>query len=137
MLFRSDSDGQCGVYTSTVKSYIAALDSKVATNKAIQTAAATCQVDTGSQRSVQLDLSEERAFGYDTANLIQHIADRLLGGTISDDLKKTMTTALSTIVVPALNAEGTNGDAVNAALDQRVKSAILMVAVSPEFLILK
>lgn len=87
--------------------------------------------------NVTLQFSEQRAMAYDPNTLTQHIADRLLGGTITDALRNTVVTALNSISVPALNSQQSNGDAINAALDKRVYSAIAIVAVSPEFLITK
>ncbi len=130
-----DADGQCGIYTSTTQNYIQALDPKVAANKAIQTAAAACQLDTGYSRDMHFDFTEQRSLAYDGATLVQHIADRLLGGDITDPLKKAILTVLDTMPVPAPDATQSNGAAINDALDQRVRAAILLVAVSPEFLV--
>lgn len=87
--------------------------------------------------NVTMQFPEQRALAYDPNTLAQHIADRLLGGTITDTLRNTVVTALSSISVPALNSQQSNGDAINAALDKRVCAAIAIVAVSPEFLITK
>jgi uncharacterized protein (DUF1800 family) len=84
---------------------------------------------------VLLDLTEQRAMAYDAGTLIQHIADRLLGGTISATLSQSIKTVLDTMPVPAANADQSNGDAINAALDTRARAAILLVAASSEFLI--
>jgi hypothetical protein len=130
-----DADGQCGIYTSTTQSYIQALDPKVAANKAIQTAAASCQLDSSFAKDMRFDFTEQRALAYDGATLVQHVADRLLGGSITDPLKKAILTVLATMPVPAPDATQSNGGAINDALDQRVKAAVLLVAVSPEFLL--
>lgn len=84
---------------------------------------------------VRMDMTEQRAMAYDASTLIQHMADRLLGGTISANLSQTIKGVLDTMPVPAPNADQSNGDAINAALDTRARAAALLVAVSPEFLI--
>ncbi len=132
-----DGDGQCGAYTPQIQQYILALDPKVPANKALQDAAATCKLETISQRDIMLQLTEQRAMAYDVGTLAQHMADRLLGGQLSDGLRQAMLTALSTIDVPQPDAQQSNGEAINAALDKRVWGAIALVAASPEFLITK
>ena len=132
-----DLDGQCGAYTLEVQQYIQALDPKVPANKALQDAATKCKLETLTQRSLTMQLTEQRAMAYDASTLTQHIADRLLGGNMTDKLRQTMISTLSALDVPALNSLQSNGDAINSALDKRVWTAILMVAVSPEFLVTK
>jgi hypothetical protein len=68
---------------------------------------------------------------------VQYVADRLKGGVISDNLRTTMQDTLGTMYVPPLDATQSNAAEVNAALTKRVWGAILMVAVSPEFLVTK
>jgi uncharacterized protein (DUF1800 family) len=133
----ADADGQCGIFTPQVQQYIQSLDAKVAANKALQTAAASCQLDTLTQRAVTPQLTVQRSFAYDPNQLAQHIADRLLGGDMTPTLRQAVVTATQALAVPALNAAQSNGDAINSALDKRVWAAILMVAVSPEFLVTK
>jgi uncharacterized protein (DUF1800 family) len=133
----ADSDGQCGVFTAQVQQYIQSLDAKVAANKALQTAAAACALDTQSQRNVTLLLADQRSVATDPAAITQRVADRLLGGSISIGLSQLVNNAVLGIVVPPLNAAQTNGSEINAALDKRTWTAILMVAVSPEFLVTK
>jgi uncharacterized protein (DUF1800 family) len=132
-----DQDGQCGVFTVEVQQYIQSLDPKVPANKALQTAAANCKLETISRRNVTMQLVEQRSIATDVPTLVQHMADRLHGGTLSPDLAQTMTDALNSIQIPALNAAQSNGADINSALDKRVLTAILMVAVSPEFLVTK
>jgi len=132
-----DMDGQCGAFTLQVQQYIQSLDPKVPANKALQDAAAKCKLETLTQRSVTMQLVEQRAMAYDPATLTQHIADRLLGGSMTEKLRQTMVSTLATLDVPPLNSQQSNGDAINSALDKRVWTAILVVAVSPEFLVTK
>ncbi len=133
----ADLDGQCGAFTLQMQQYIQSLDPKVPANKALQDAAAKCKLETLTQRSVTMQLTEQRAMAYDPATLTQHIADRLLGGNMTEKLRQAMVSTLSTLDVPTLNSQQSNGDAINSALDKRVWTAILMVAVSPEFLVTK
>lgn len=135
--FVVDADGQCGAYTAKVQQYIQSLDPKVPANKALQDASAACKLETITQKGVTLQLTEQRAMASDSATLTQHIADRLLGGTISDDLRLSIVNAVNTIIVPQADQSPSSSDAINSALDKRVWTAIAMVAVSPEFLITK
>jgi uncharacterized protein (DUF1800 family) len=132
-----DSDGQCGIFTNATRSYIQGLDAKIAANKAIQTNAASCQIDASFTPDIHFDFSEQRSLAYSSANLVQHVADRLLGGSITDPLKKSILAVLDAMPVPAPDATQSNGAAINDALDQRVRAAVLLVAVSPEFLVTK
>lgn len=92
-------------------------------------------VDNLWQRGVRLDVSEQRALAYDAHGLVTHIADRLLGGSISPELSQTILDVLDTMPVPSLDSTQSNGEAINAALDQRARAAILLIAASPEFMI--
>lgn len=91
----------------------------------------------GSQAGVRLVLTEQRPLARAPVALVSDISDRLLGGTMSDVLRSYITAAVETIPVPPLNDTGSNTAAIDAALDKRVKAAILMTAVSAEFLIQK
>jgi hypothetical protein len=86
---------------------------------------------------IQFDFSEQRPFAYDSTALTQHIADRLFGGTMPDELRALMASTVDAIAVPEPSADGSNGQAVNNALDTRVRAAVLLAAVSPEFLLIK
>jgi uncharacterized protein (DUF1800 family) len=92
---------------------------------------------TSGPRNLKLKLDEPRALANDPAALVQYVADRLKGGVISDNLRTTMQDTLGTMYVPPLDATQSNAAEVNAALTKRVWGAILMVAVSPEFLVTK
>lgn len=133
----ADTDGRCGAFTPQVRQYILSLDPKVPANVDLQTAAANCQLETLPQRNVMLQLAEQRAMANDVGTLTQHIADRLLGGTISDGLRQAIINTLNAQPVPQPDTTQSNGALIDAALEQRVWTAIAMVAVSPEFLITK
>jgi uncharacterized protein (DUF1800 family) len=132
-----DMDGQCGAFTQEVQQYIASLDASIAANKALQNASANCKIEGLTQRGVTLNFTAQRALAGDVKALVQHVADKLTGGVLSSSLRTTMTETLSGMAVPTLQANQSNADSVNSALDQRVRAAILLVAVSPEFLITK
>ncbi|MEY4764519.1 MAG: hypothetical protein RI907_1192 [Pseudomonadota bacterium] len=83
----------------------------------------------------KLELSEQRAASQADDTLVAHVAERLLGGTISPALTQTITGVLQTMPVPAAGDTQASIDARNAVLDQRTRAAIMLVAVSPEFLI--
>lgn len=87
------------------------------------------------QRGVTLDVTEQAALAHDAQALTAHVADRLLGGNISADLSQAMQTVLNTMPVPAADATQSNSAAIQAALAQRARAAILLVAASPEYLI--
>jgi len=82
-----------------------------------------------------LDVSEQRSVANNDATLIAHVADRLLGGKISAGLTQAIQQVLQTMTVPVSNGTQASIDQLNAALDKRTRAAILLVAVSPEFLI--
>jgi uncharacterized protein (DUF1800 family) len=84
------------------------------------------------RRNVLLDLSEQEALASDAEALVQHLSDRLLGGTISQGLRQMVTQAVNQIAVTQDDGRGTVDQA---ALSRRVWTAITMLAVSPEFLI--
>lgn len=89
------------------------------------------------QTGVRLVLTDQRALANTPDDLVSDLSNRLLGGIMSQALRKDITTAITTIPVPALNETSTNTADINSALDKRVNAAILMTAVSPEFLIQK
>lgn len=91
----------------------------------------------GNQAGVRLVLTEQRPMAQVPSDLVNEVNNRLLGGIMSATLQKDIKAALETIPVPALNEAGSNTADINAALDKRVNAAILMTAVSPEFLIQK
>ena len=58
-------------------------------------------------------------------------------GAVSDELRQSVVGAVSTIRVPTATTNPSNAAEVTAALNKRVWAAILMVAVSPDFLVTK
>jgi uncharacterized protein (DUF1800 family) len=92
-------------------------------------------LDTGLGNGVTLKLDDARGAANDDAQLTQLVADRLLGGTLSPSLQNIVLSALKTLPVPA--SDGSNAAAVTAAQDTRIRAAVLLVAASPEFLVVR
>jgi uncharacterized protein (DUF1800 family) len=91
----------------------------------------------GNQTGLHFVLTKQRPLAQSADQLTEEMSQRLLGGTMSDALRQDIAQALETMPVPALDGSGSNAAAVNNALDLRINAAILMTAVSPEFLIQK
>lgn len=89
------------------------------------------------RRDLQRNWTPEMALAGDPAALVASVADKLLFGRISTTLSADAATAVGKIVIPALNAGGTNQGAIDAAKFNRVKSAVLLVLAAPEFLVQK
>jgi uncharacterized protein (DUF1800 family) len=89
------------------------------------------------RRDLQRDWSAERALATQPSALVASVADKLLAGRASATLLNEAATAVGKIVIPALNAGGTNQAAIDTAKFNRVKSAVLLVLASPEFLVQK
>ncbi len=86
------------------------------------------------RRDLQRDWTAEMNLATQSAVLTASVADKLLNGRASTALVTEISTAIDKITIPALNAGGTNQAAINTAKFNRVKSAILLVLASPEFL---
>jgi len=86
------------------------------------------------RRDLQRDWTAEMNLATQPAVLTASVADKLLNGRASAVLVNEIATAIAKITIPALNAGGTNQAAINTAKFNRVKSAVLLVLASPEFL---
>ncbi len=89
------------------------------------------------RRDLRRDWAPELALATQPSALVASVADKLLFGRISSTLSTEAATAVGKIVIPALNAGGTNQGAIDTAKSNRVKSAVLLVLASPEFLVQK
>ncbi len=89
---------------------------------------------TATQRNVTMQLTQQRLVARDATALTEHIAERLKGSPLSSALQANVIEAVNSIAIPPDSA---GADAINTALNRRVWLAILMVAVSPEFLVTK
>ena len=86
------------------------------------------------RRDLQRNWAAEIALATQPAALTAAVADKLLNGRASAALTTEVATAIGRITIPALNAGGTNQGAIDTAKFNRVKSAVLLVMASPEFL---
>lgn len=88
---------------------------------------------TFNRRDLQPDFSTELLLADNSSGLVDRLNDRLMYGTMPAALKTEITGAVDKIVIPALNAQKTNQAQIDAAKLNRVKSAIFLTVVSPEF----
>lgn len=92
--------------------------------------------DTGRTRNdVQIPLTTEMALADRPAELVDSVANRLLGGSANADLKAAMVEAVQSVTIPALTA--TNQNQVDEAKRNRARIAVFLAVVSPEFLVQK
>jgi len=89
------------------------------------------------RRDLQRDWSFEMALAPRSSELVTHITDRLLYGQASVGMKTEILNTVNRITIPALNANGSNLAAVNAAKRNRINAAVLLTVASPEFLVQK
>ena len=89
------------------------------------------------RRDLQRNWAPELALATQPAELVAALGDKLLNGRISTTLATEAATAVGKIVIPALNAGGTNQGAIDTAKLNRVRSAVLLLVGSPEFLVQK
>ncbi len=89
------------------------------------------------RRDLQRNWAAEMALATQPAALTAAVADKLLNGRASTTLTTEISTAIGRITIPALNAGGTNQAAIDTAKFNRVKSALLLVLASPEFLAMR
>ena len=88
---------------------------------------------TFNRRDLQPDFTAELLLADNSSGLVDRLNDRLMYGTMPADLKTQITGAVDKIVIPALNAQKTNQAQIDTAKLNRVKSAIFLTVVSPEF----
>jgi uncharacterized protein (DUF1800 family) len=86
------------------------------------------------RRDLQRDWSGEMALAPRTAELVSAVTDRLMYGTATDALRTDIQTTIAKIVIPALNAGGTNQAQIDTAKRNRVYATVLLTLASPEFL---
>jgi uncharacterized protein (DUF1800 family) len=88
---------------------------------------------TFNRRDLQPDFAAELLLADNSSGLVDRLNDRLMYGAMPADLKTEITGAVDKIVIPALNAQKTNQAQIDAAKLTRVKAAIFLAVVSPEF----
>ena len=89
------------------------------------------------RRDLQADFSAELALASDSSALTDRMNAKLMYGTMPAALKAEIVGALDKLVIPALNAGGTNQAAIDTAKRNRVNAAIFLTVVSPEFQVQK
>jgi uncharacterized protein (DUF1800 family) len=92
---------------------------------------------TFNRRDLQRDWAYEMALAPRTAELVTVVTNRLLYGATSAALSNEIFTTVNKIVIPPLNANGSNQAAVDAAKRNRINTAVLLTVSSPEFVVLK
>jgi uncharacterized protein (DUF1800 family) len=92
---------------------------------------------TYNRRDLQRNWAYEMALAPRSAELVTFITNRLLYGSTSSALSNEILTTINKIVIPPLNATGSNQAAVDAAKRARVNTAVLLTVASPEFVVLK
>ena len=85
------------------------------------------------RRDLQPDFTAELLLADNSNGLVDRLSDRLMYGAMPADLKTEIAGAVDKIVIPALNAQKTNQAQIDAAKLNRVKAAIFLAVVSPEF----
>jgi len=89
------------------------------------------------RRDIRGNYSAELALADNPAALVDRVATRLAWGQVGAPLQADMAAAVGSIVIPALNATGSNQAQIDTARRNRVNAAMLLVLVSPEFLVQK
>lgn len=89
------------------------------------------------RRDLQRDWAPELALADQPAVLAAHVLDKLTHGAATTSLHTEIADAVASIAVPALNASGSNQSQIDTARRNRVKAALLLALVSPEFLVQK
>jgi uncharacterized protein (DUF1800 family) len=89
------------------------------------------------RRDVQPDYTAALALAEQPAQLVEQVAQRLLGPQANAAFKAELQTAVESVAIPALKADASNKTQRDAALRNRVLAAALLTAVSPEFVVQK
>jgi len=89
------------------------------------------------RRDLQSAFVAEMALADNPAELVDRMNERLMYGSMPDALKSEIQGAVASIVIPALNAAGTNQPTIDLVKRQRVNAAIFLTLVSPEFQVQK
>ena len=89
------------------------------------------------RRDLQPDFSVELALADKSSDLVDRVNAKLLYGGMPAALKTEIQSAVDKIVIPTLNAAGTNQASIDAAKRNRVNAAILLALASPEFQVQK
>ena len=88
---------------------------------------------TVNRRDLQADYSAELALADNSSGLVDRLNDRLMYGTMPAALKTLISNCVDTFAIPALKTDKSNQAAVDSAKLERVRAAIFLTLVSPEF----
>jgi len=92
----------------------------------------------GAQRyDVQPNYAPEVALADNSSDLVADVVNKLAGPNATSSYKSMIQTAVDSISVPALKADGSNSSLVAYQKTVRVNAAVLLCLVSPEFLVQK
>lgn len=89
------------------------------------------------RRDVQLVIDGELALADQPAALAERVVTKLAGPSAPAALKADVAEAVASIAIPTLKADGSNQASVDNAKKNRVWTAILLAAVSPEFVVMR
>lgn len=89
------------------------------------------------RRDIQLDLAAEEAMAERSGELVDRVATRLTGSVAPAALRAELVAAVDSLVIPAARADGANAAAIAEARRNRVRIALLLLTVSPEFVVQK
>jgi uncharacterized protein (DUF1800 family) len=92
---------------------------------------------TAPRRDVQLALTTEAALADRPAELVDHVAARLLGGAVNEAWRAEVEAAVASITLPLLKPDLSNQTQHDNARRNRARVAIFLAAVAPEFLFQK
>lgn len=89
------------------------------------------------RRDLQPSFTAELALSDKPADLVQLVADKLMPGGMPDLLKTEIVNAVGAITIPTLNNTGSNQNQIDTAKRTRVRAAVFLTMVSPEFQVQK
>jgi uncharacterized protein (DUF1800 family) len=92
---------------------------------------------TAPRRDVQLALTTEAALADRPAELVEHVANKLLGGAVNDGWRAEVLAAVESITLPLLKPDLSNQTQHDTARRNRARVAVFLAAVAPEFLLQK
>ena len=89
------------------------------------------------RRDLQRDWAPELALAPRPTELVSSVTDKLLYGLASPALQTEISSAITKITIPVLNAGGTNQAAIDAAKRNRVNATVLLTLAAPEYVVQK
>ena len=89
------------------------------------------------RRDLQPDFSTELALADKPGELVERVNAKLMYGAMPAALKTEIQTTIEKVVIPVLNANGTNQAQIDTAKRNRVNATLLLALASPEFQVQK